>query len=476
MVVLRMFVRGIGLVSTIILARLLVPADFGVIALAMSLYAVIDILGAFNFETAIIQTQRTERAYYDTGWTLNVIYGVFAAALLVALAKPAALFFNETRITDVIYVLAAIAFITRIENIGILEFRRELQMSKLFWLQVTRKLASFLATVTLAIIYKSYWALVAGMVVGALVRVVSTFVVHPYRPRFSIEKTRELFGFSKWVLVSSIFTFINRKADDLAVGKFLGVGPLGIYTIAYELSNLTATELVAPITHALFPGYSKVASEPVALKWYYLRTVSVMALIAFPVAGGIALVADDLVKVVLGEKWIAAVPVIHVLAANGAIAATFAPNGSVQMALGRPRVNATFQAVRAVLLVMMLLLLVPTYGLMAAAWAQFAVTWIIVPASTYVVAKELQLSKHDIRRAIWRPALASAFMGIAVAVSNRFWIGLPPSVALLGQAMIGAVSYGFVVYVLWRMTGSPNGAEGYLLDRLRSMSGRFAHS
>lgn len=474
MVTLRMFIRAIGLVSTIILARLLVPADFGVIALAMLLYSIIDLLGGFNFETAIIQSQKTERSYYDTAWTLNLIYGVFASIVLLLLAHPAAKFFNEPRIEAVIYVLAAIAFITRLENVGILEFRRELQMSKLFSLQVIRKLSSFTATVSLAIIYKSYWALVAGMVVGALVRVVSTFVAHPFRPRLSLQRTAELFGFSKWVLASSILGFLNQRSDDLVIGKILGAGPLGIYTIAYELSSLAATELVIPIAHALFPGYSKISSDRVALKWYYLRTLSVMLVIILPVTAGLVLTASELVRVLLGNKWLAAVPVIHVLAISGGLAAAFASNGSIQMALGKPRVNAILQAVRATLLVILLLLLVPGYGVMAAAWSQFIVTLGIIPAATYIVLRQLDISLLELLATIWRPVIAAAGMAVALTQAEIFLHNTKPIISLFAQVAIGAVTYGVVLYVIWRLTGRPRGAEEYLLQRARGLLGRIA--
>ncbi len=384
------------------------------------------------------------------------------------------MFFNEPKIAGVIYVLAAVAAVSRLENVGVINFRIRLELSKLFWLQVIRKLSSFSATVAVALIYESYWALVVGMVVGAIVRVISTYVAHPFRPRLSTAKTQELVGFSKWVLATSIFSFLNEKSDDLMVGKFLGAGPLGIYTIGYEISNLTATELVAPISHALFPGYSKLATDSAALGWYYLRTVSVMALIALPVSVGIALVAPELVLVLLGEKWRSAIPIVHILAINGGLVAIFSPNISAQMALGRPRTNAAFFGARAALLVCALVVFVPQYGLLAAAWSQLLVSWLIIPASTYVIARALDVGLTAVFNAIWRPVVAMAGMIGVLTFVAPVWSGSHPVITLFGKASLGASVYALMIYLMWRWRGYPDGAEAYVLRRLRNIFARLS--
>lgn len=472
-VAIRMVVRGLGLVSTLILARLLVPQDFGLVALAMSLYFMVELLGNFSFDSAIIQKQHADRTYYDTAWTLNAIYGLVSAAALTALAAPAARFFGEPRLTPIIYVLAGISFVSRLENVGIVDFRKELQMHKLFWLQVPKKLISFITTVTIAFIYRSYWALVAGICAGAAVRVVSTYIAHPFRPQFNLSRFHELFGFSRWVMLSSLFGYANRRADNLIIGKVAGASTLGLYSIAYELSNLTSTELAQPLNHALFPGYSKVSSDLPTLKWYYLKTFSLLALLAIPIGTGLASVAWDLVEVALGPRWLQAAPLIQLLAFFGILQALGIPNGSVFMAIGRPHLTSILSAIRMLILISLLLWLVPRFGATGAGISQLASTALIMPASAIMITHRIGVTRSDFMKCLWRPITSVAIMVACLAIVEQALKTESPFLRLPIEISVGVFIYLGAIYGLWRIAGRPNGGESYVLLRIRNISGKL---
>jgi O-antigen/teichoic acid export membrane protein len=212
MIALRVIERSIGMISTIILARLLVPQDFGLVAMAMAVYALIEVAGQFGFDLILIRAQRASRAQYDGAWTLGVCHGVVSALVLLALAEPTAGFFSEPRLVPVIQILAAVAFLQGLENIGVVDFRRDFHFGKDFLFLFGKKIISFAVTVTLAFHYRSYWALVIGIVTSRVSGVILSYLLHPYRPRLSFSEIPNLFGFSRWVLLTRILGFVSMPA------------------------------------------------------------------------------------------------------------------------------------------------------------------------------------------------------------------------------------------------------------------------
>src|SRR5512134_3908634 len=177
MVLFKLGERSLGLVSTLILARLLVPGDFGLVAMAMSVIGIVELASAFSFEVALIQKDRPERRHYDTAWTLNVMLGAVCALITALLAYPAAAFYGEDRLMPVMLVLAVAWLAASFENVGTVDFRRTMNFSKEFAFLTSKKLVSFVVTVSLAFALQSYWALVAGAVVGRFTGLVLSFVM-----------------------------------------------------------------------------------------------------------------------------------------------------------------------------------------------------------------------------------------------------------------------------------------------------------
>ncbi|MHA1568797.1 MAG: oligosaccharide flippase family protein, partial [Alphaproteobacteria bacterium] len=207
----RFGIRVIGLVSTVILARLLVPEDFGLVALATVLAAGLAVFSEFSFDVALIQNQNAQRIDYDTAWTLSIIRNGLIAALLVALADPAAAFFGDSRLEEILYWLALGTFIEGFQNIGIVDFRKNLVFSKDFAFMTSAKLVSFSVTIVLAFFWRDYWALIAGILAGNCARVVLSFILHDFRPVLALKAWRPILSFSKWLLMNNILSFAYNR-------------------------------------------------------------------------------------------------------------------------------------------------------------------------------------------------------------------------------------------------------------------------
>jgi PST family polysaccharide transporter len=200
----RMADRAIGFVSMAILARLLAPADFGLIAMATALVALVETLGAFSFDWALVREEHLDRSKLDTAWTLRVCIDGALAALIMIAGQGAALFYDDPRLGPVSILLAGAFLLSAFENIGTVYFRRELTLNKEFWLRFCGKLAGFAATVPLAFALRSYWALLAGVLAQKAAIVVLSYFMHPHRPRLDLSQSRSLLGFSMWLQLKSV--------------------------------------------------------------------------------------------------------------------------------------------------------------------------------------------------------------------------------------------------------------------------------
>lgn len=476
LVLFRLLERGIGFVSTLILARILVPADFGLVAMAMSILAALELLGAFSFDLALIQNQRAERRHYDTAWTFGVVFGLIKAVGMCALALPAAAFFNEPRVTGVMLALAVGTAIQGFDNIGTVAFQKDLQLHKDFQLGLAKKLAGFFVTVGLALWLQSHWALVAGVLAMRLTGLVLSYTMHPYRPRLCWEATGELFNYSKWLLLNNVLIFLNNRGTDFIIGRVSGANALGLYSVAYEVANLPTTELVFPISRAVFPGYAKLSGDRHRLRDAFLKVIGLIALLTIPAGALIGLCAEPLVKVLLGSKWADAAPLIQILAAFGIVRSIHGPTGSIYLAIGKPRTIAYLQALQFAVALGLMVVLVPTLGALGAAWAMLVAATCAMFANYALAIKELQLRLIALAPALWRSAFAACLMAISVTWLKIYLPESPGSGAaaleLFALASVGLTVYASAVAMCWTLTGRPPGAEVTVVEFLRARFGR----
>lgn len=471
MVLARLMDRAIGVISTLILARLLVPADFGLVAMATALSAVLELFGAFSFDLALIQNKDAGRYQYDTVWTFNVLFGVACGLAFAALALPAAHYYREPRLEMVIFALAATYIVAGFSNVGVVNFRKHLQFRDELRFMLSRRIVTFFVTIGCAVLWRNYWALVAGIAVGRLASVIISFVMSDYRPSLTMRARRELFHFSKWLLINNALYFMIHSGPNFVIGRLSGASGLGIYSISYEISNLPSTELVAPINRVTFPGFSKMKGLA-EMEIAFLRIQGMIGLLILPVGIGIAAVAAPMVLALLGTKWAEAIPLIKLLGIYGALAATQTNNGVVWMALGRPRDLALSALLFVTVLFVALYFGLTTYGTLGAGLAFLLAQVMIVPVSMWNTKRLLHSTWRAFLAALWRPAVSAGLMYAAVSRLESMLAGFGAWPRLLAESLTGAIVYAACVAALWVAVGRPPGAEAYSLARLTSFAPR----
>ncbi|HUO79688.1 MAG TPA: oligosaccharide flippase family protein, partial [Steroidobacteraceae bacterium] len=257
----RLVERALGFVSIACFARLLTPADFGLVAMASSVAALIEVFSAFGFDWALVRHPAPERAHYDSAWTLRLLLGAASATVLVAAGPLAAAFYKQSAVAPLLAVLALSTLVSAAENIGVVDFRRDFQLNKEFLLRSASRIGGFILGLTVAYLTRSYWGLVLGTFGARAAATGMSYVLHPYRPRLSLAAAKELLGFSVWLLVTNLIAFMASRFADIFVGRVFGPRATGLYSVANEIAHLSTSELAAPINRAVFSMYSKHAND-----------------------------------------------------------------------------------------------------------------------------------------------------------------------------------------------------------------------
>ncbi|WP_291299253.1 lipopolysaccharide biosynthesis protein [Elioraea sp.] len=466
MIASRWVLRLIGLVSTVVLARVLTPADFGLVAMAMLVVGAVEVFGQTGQSHALLRMVEPTRQHYDTAWTFSVLIGAGVALILAFAAPVAAALFDESRVETLLWCLALRPLMAGLQNVGIVDLQRALDFRRDQEIVVISKVAGFLVTIPLAVIAQSYWALVVGILAQGLAQLALGYRYSAYRPRFSLACARELWSFSAWTLVIHINMYFAAKADEAVVGVSLGAASMGKYAIAGELASLPTQELVAPAARPLYAVYSRLVGDLDGMRGHYLTALSFVAMLAAPVSTGVALVGGDAVRVVLGVQWIEAAPLMPWLALSAGAFGISGTASTVLLAAGHARVNALRGALFVALLIPTAWLGVVMRGLEGAAMARLAATLTIMPIIFLLLVRRLHIPPRALANALWRPLLAAGLMAGAVTIAHPVMPALPP-LRLALEAVLGAVVYGAALGAGWWLAGRPDGPERTVLEAAR---------
>lgn len=446
---LKIFERALGIVKLVILARILVPNDFGLMGIALLALACLETFSQTGFQQALIQKKEGTEKYLDVAWTFLLMRNLVIFAILFIGAPYIANFFDTPKVTPIMRIIGiSLLFggpggIGGFANIGVLYFQKELEFNKQFIYHLTGTLADFAISVTAAIVLKSVWALVFGLLAGNIARFFVGFKIHPYRPRlnFDFDKAHELFRFGRWILASSILVFLVTQGDDIFVGKLLGTAFLGFYQMAYKFSNAPATEITHVISQVTFPAYSKLQDNPEGLRQGYLKTLQLTAFISIPLAGGIFILAPEFTRIFLGDKWMPMVPAMQVLALAGLMRSIQATTGPVFQAVGRPNIDTKWQVVRLIVLATTIYPLTLLWGMLGASIAVFASIFVTFLGCSVMVIKVTGCDIRSYNKVVACPLVAGLFMVAVIFVLK----GVVDTVGLLVFVLL--VLLGFLVYV-----------------------------
>jgi lipopolysaccharide exporter len=450
MVIARLFVGLLGFISTIIVARILSPEDFGLVALAMTFVALFQLMSVLGLDSYLLSKQEVSEQDYHTVFTINLIVSIGLATLLVFGRDFVSDFYQRPEISDVILVLSLNFFINAFANIRLVKFRRQVKFHVDFIMQVIPKVVAVITTVYCAYRFQTYWALVYGMVAARGTSLVLGYIVSPYLPKLSIKNAGKVLSFSRWLMMSNVLVFINSKITDIVIGRLYSASALGVFTMARELAELPATQVIAPINRVLHSAYADANDNMALLAQKVQKSQSIIALIAIPASVGLYMTSDVLVPVMLGEQWLTVIEPLKIMALSALFYALTTNTEYIFLALNKPKLQSGLVLIGVLFFVVYIAIFTHVFGLAGLPWAVFSSMVTNYVIAMILMCKVLNLRYYsDVSPTLYLPTIATLLLA-----GYLHW--LMPTMSLTFVSLIviifsGMFFYAFFLLALMRL-------------------------
>lgn len=461
--------QGTAFLVFVLLARLLAPADFGLVALAGTLITVLRIFVEAGFSTAIVRSKEVTDRKLNTAFWISIGSAALLVLGLSVSAGAAASLYGSPELAPVLRALAWMLMFSALSSVHTALLVRKLDFRAKALRRLVAVVAGGVAGVVLALLGYGVWALVGKQAVEGVVDCLVVWRTSPWRPgrKMSRADARELFGFGKNMVGSNLVLFLNRSADDLIIGIFLGPAALGYYAVAYR-ANVAVTEVALRATsRTAVPVFSKLQAEPERLRAAYYSALELAALVSCPVFVGLSATAPEVCLGIFGPEWSESVRPMRVLGLAGIGAAVHLYLGPVLIAVGQPTAFFRFNLVQGVLNVIAYAVAV-RFGIVGVAWAFVARSLLLTPAVFWLLKRAIGAEPGRMLGLVTAPAVAALLMLPVVSAVRHELAGMPTFPRLLVLVAVGAATYVLAMGLLGRR------AISRFLDLLRARSARAA--
>ena len=418
--------RTLNIGSAIILTRLLIPDDFGLLAIVMAIIAFSDSATQTGFESALIQKQDKLEDFLNTAWTFELARYLFLFFIIFLAAPLLASFFREPRAVAILRVISLSLVFQGLRNIGVIYFRKNLDFQKQFILEIVPTIAYISVVIPLAFSLRSVWALVWASLAINITTCCISYVMHPYRPHLDFSKKRagNLFTFGKWVLGSSIIGMINNQGMTMFVGKFLGIPVLGFFNRAGVFSTAIFQQVSGIIWKVGYPAFSQLQDNPEKFKQAYLKTLQLLTFVGIPLAGGLFVLSSDFVHLFLTDKWLPIVPVMQILCLLAILDFINTPANIAFPALGRPALGTKISMLGVIILAITVYPLTVRWGTTGAVAAFFLSALLTSPIIWYMSIKIIKCSISEFFKPVLLPLINTGIMVSAISVIKGIFMHL----------------------------------------------------
>ncbi len=460
-----------GLVRSIVVARLLLPEDFGLIGMALTVVTGLNALTAIGLDIPVIRTKFKSdedlATHLDTIWTVDLIRRTIIAIVLALLAYPAAKFYREVRLYEVLLLFSLLPFIQGLQNIGLLIHRKQLNFRRIVWLELTTNLLNLVTTIALVIWTRSVWALALSQLAAAVIGVVLSYAFHPFRPRLAFDK--EAFGLmasvGKYAVLLGTLGYIMQMADNVLIGRLFNAAVLGTYVIAYNLATLPIHGILTVIGTVTFPAYAEISGgttsvvdggkqiEPLTrelpsmrpapedikrLEQAFVRVLAISSLLLALTTAVLMLLGDEIVILLYGAKWATAGTILRILSLLVFCRGYSVLISPLLVSIRGVAPDAKIKLLEVALFLALLYPLTSRFGAQGAAWAGAIAFFVTMVNRVYFATMLLPDIAKTIRRTILYSMVATA-VGIALGTLAVMKIEKVAARLLLGGTLITLV-------------------------------------
>ena len=407
--------RGLGIISTLILARLLLPEHFGVVALVVIALQFFELLVEIGNRQYIIQKNNVTDADLNTAWSMDIVIKSTMFVLILFLAPFLADFFETPELTTALAVAAITLPLRALKSPGMMLLAREINYRPIFQLTLWQKGLSFIVVVTWAFTSPSHWAIISGTLVSGVVFTIGSYRVHTFRPRWTLVHFRQQWQFSQWLLLRGIVGFTRSQIDNLMVSRLFGTAQLGGYNLVREVSLLPALSAIIPMSEPLLAAISESKSNPQALAYRIRLSLALMITVLTPITAFIMLYPELIIRVLLGPDWSEFAPLLEPFGLFFFTFCLFALISDAIIAQGKVKLLFWFDVVSTATIIV-ILWLTATGGLEIMAWVR---GWLSVATTVALLLILAQQTKFSLPKLLFLclPTLAGTSLAVFVTQS-----------------------------------------------------------
>ena len=441
--------RGLSLFRDLILARLLLPHDFGLVGYALLVIGMLELFKELGFSSALIYRRDNIREAANTAFVAIVLSSVLLYGVAWLAAPMAASFFRNETLVPILRALSLTLVISAVGQVPLSLMARGMGFKKRAIPEMIASLTASVLSVVLALLGYGVWSIVYGQIVMAVTMSVLVWFFCPWRPTLDFSKNvaLELWDYGKHIIGSQIMVFFITHVDDAFVGRFLGDAAYGAYGLAYKLSNLPATHLSRVVGRVMFPAFSRVQEDTARLRQVFFRSIKYVSLAAFPIAVITLVFAKDFMIVAYGRKWASAVIPLQWLTVYG-LARSIAVNmGNVFKAGGKPKWLFRIATLRLIVMVVFIYPAILYDGIIGVSILSAIVAVIDFFVSLFMTNRIIRAPWRSYAR-ILLPMLLTSVLAALLGHQAYRWIGtsIHPFVSL---PLTGALALGIYLLIMY---------------------------
>lgn len=461
MTAMRWTIRLLGMFNVVILARLLSPEDFGLIAMTSIIIGLVTTITDGSVDHAIARAKDPTTEDYNSAWSLQIGVGI-ANALLILLISPLFVWlFDEPRLQTLFLIGALAPVIIGLENIGTVNFRRKLDFRTEYRYWVIRKLGKIAITLVLALSLRNYYALAIAAPLGALFVVGLSYTMSSYRPKFELKRVRSIWDFSKWLIVLDTSRLFERRGDEFSGGIFGLADQVGTYSVASDLATMPTREMIEPLDRVILPAFAKQSNAQSAIRDALTGALSLIIAVSCATGFGMYLIADPFVRFFLGAQWVGAIPFFEWIALSAVAGGMALGLRPIFLVIGEERRLALIYFWSLIIFMPIFLFIAAHFSFEALAQTRIALAlWLLGASLIYPLQRGL-ISSGALLEAAWRPLVASVAMVASVRFAQSFdisWLALE----LARDILIGASTFSLVLLTSWRVFSGTPGPEAQI--------------
>ncbi len=476
MIASRLITRAIDFVALIVLARLLSPADFGLVAIAMSVIVIVEAIMELPLGFALVALPTRTKAHYDTVFTLQLMRGFGLAAILLISTWPLSQIYGDHRLISLVAALSIAPASRGLTSPRVTEFQINFDFLPNLTMEVVGKLVALTLSVGCAWLTRSYWSLAVGTIASPVTMLIVSYIYAPYLPVISLAKWRDFSTYVRWTTFGQTISALIWQMDPLMLGRFVNRFELGGFSMATQLAALPGQIFVTQMMNPLVVAFSSVRSDVKRLKAAYQKSATSILALSLPIMVGMSMNAEPIVRLAFGEQWSAAGEILRWFALTIVPSLLVGALPPLAVSMERSPVITRLLVVEIVLKFPLMLAGIRYYGIAGAIAVRMVIALVIAVCALLTVRQLIGLRVRDQLLGAWRPVVSVAVMAVVIEpLIVTFGYGSGYAALLLRFATIvtvGAVAYVGSMFVLWNVAGRPDGLESHVAALLAKAAQR----